>query len=101
MRIEFHPAAASDYRKLDRAVRERIEKALHKLAALDDPRQRLEPYTETLAGFWKLRVGDYRLICEIRPVGDGEFVLIIHVAHRSAAYDKRSVRQVLTRSTKD
>lgn len=101
MRIEFHPAAAAEFEKLDGAVRTRIEKSLNKLAALDDPRTRLEPYTETLAGFWKLRVGDYRLICEIRPVGDGEFVLIIHVAHRSTAYDKRSVRQVLTRSIKD
>ncbi len=81
--------------------RERIRKALAELEKLDDPRQRLVAYSDTLKGFWKLRVGDYRLICELRPRVDNEIVLVIHVAHRSTAYDKRSLRHVLQRSSDD
>ena len=66
------------------------------LAALDDPRQRLVPYSGRLKGFWELRVGDYRLVCELGE-RDGQYVLIIYVAHRSRAYSRRSQRAIGSR----
>lgn len=93
LRIEFHPEARTDLKKIGKPDQHRIKKALDELARLEDPRQRLLPYSGNLAGFWKLRVGDYRLVCELGD-RDGKRVLIIHVAHRGRAYSKRSQRTV-------
>jgi mRNA interferase RelE/StbE len=44
-----------------------------------DIRQRGKGLTANLAGLWRYRVGDYRVIREIQ---DGE-LLVLQVAHRS------------------
>jgi mRNA interferase RelE/StbE len=93
LRIEWHPAAIDDVAALATGEQRRIRKALADLATLDDPRQRLIPYAGNLKGFHKLRVGDFRLVCEIRR-RDSEAVLIIHVAHRSVVYGRRGRRAI-------
>ena len=80
-------------------VQDRIRRSVADLERLDDARQRLVPYAESLKGFWKLRVGDHRLVCELRRDEHGQFVLIIHVVHRSRAYLPRSVRTVKDRAS--
>lgn len=97
LRIEWHPAAIDDVAALATGDQRRIRKALAELAMLDDPRQRLIPYSGNLKGFHKLRVGDFRLVCEIRR-SDGQAVLIIHVAHRSTVYGPRGLRTIGRRS---
>lgn len=58
---------------------------LREVEQLDDPRSRGKGMTAGLAGFWRYRVGDYRLICEIQ---DGLLrVLVLRVGHRSRVYD--------------
>ena len=96
-RIEWHPKARAELEAIDLAVRERIRKALAEIKLLDDPRQRLVPYASNLSGFWKLRVGDYRLVCELGE-RDGQRVLIIYIAHRSRAYSKRGQRTIQSRA---
>ena len=93
MRIEWHPEAFEELRRLATSDQRRIKKVLDTLRALDDPRQKLAPYSGNMKGFWKLRVGDYRLVCELIET-DGEMVLVISVAHRSVAYDQRSLRRL-------
>ena len=95
--IEWHPKARDDLAAIDFAARERIRKAVGEIKLLDDPRQRLAPYAGNLSGFWKLRVGDYRLICELGE-RNGQRVLIIYVAHRSRAYSKRGQKAVQSRA---
>lgn len=97
MRIEWHVDAVKDLKSISTSYQRRIRKALAELSHLDDPRQRLVPYSANLKGFWKLRVGDYRLVCEIRREGD-EFILIIRAAHRSQAYDPKSTESINRRS---
>lgn len=75
----------------------RIKRVLDELSTLADPRQKLVPCSGNLKDFWKLRVGDYRLVCQIK-VEAGEYILIIRVAHRSAAYDPRSLSKIGRRS---
>lgn len=50
-----------------------------------------------MKGFWKLRVGDIRLVCQLFET-DGGFVLVITVAHRSVAYDPRNVTRQKNRA---
>ena len=93
-RVEWHGGAREDFARLDKTQQQRIADAVGRLRLQDDARLRLVPYAENLKGFWKLRVGDYRLVCELRRDTEGQVVLIIHVVHRSKAYLARSVRTV-------
>jgi mRNA interferase RelE/StbE len=43
-----------------------------------------EPLKENMAGLWRYRVGDYRLICEIQ--NDVLQVLVINIGHRKDVY---------------
>ncbi len=96
IRIEWHPEAADDLVQVASADRHRIRKVLADLRQLDDARQRLVPYSGALHGFWKLRVGDYRLICRL-AFENGQTVIVIHLVHRSVAYKARSMRTIRKR----
>ena len=93
MRIEWHPEAIDELRKLGIADQRRIKKVLDSISALEEPRQKLVPYAGNMKGFWKLRVGDIRLVCQLFET-DGGLVLVISVAHRSVAYDQRNLRRL-------
>ncbi len=72
-------------RKLDRQVAARVLKALVALESLDDPTKRCKALSGAYAGLWRLRVGDYRVILDIRR---GELVIIaLDVGNRSGIYD--------------
>ena len=98
MLIEWHPRAVEELLAIATADQRRIKSALEALSKLDDARQRLVPYAGNLKGFWKLRVGDYRLVCELTR-RDGAAILIIYVVHRSRAYSSRGQRAVQHRSS--
>lgn len=67
---------------------QRILRELEEVAALDDPRSRGKGLSGNLAGLWRYRVGDYRVVCEL---DDGVMVvLVVDVAHRSTVYRSRS-----------
>lgn len=66
---------------------------LSELQQIADPRQKLAQYSGNMKGCWKLRVGDYRLVCQVVET-DGGFVPVISVAHRSAAYDQRHLSKI-------
>lgn len=74
----------------------RIRKVLAELEGVEDTRARLMPYPGALKGYWKLRVGDIRLVCQLRG-RVGQIVLIIHVAHRSAVYGRRGQKSIIRR----
>ena len=77
---------SGNWGKLDALQAKRILKFLHQRAAkLDDPRSIGEAlYGPLLGEFWKYRVGDYRLICEIED--DRLIVLVLRVGHRKEIY---------------
>jgi mRNA interferase RelE/StbE len=66
--INVSDTAEKQLAKLDRPVAQRIRSFLReRVAALDDPRSIGEALKGSELGeFWKYRVGDWRLICEIR-----------------------------------
>jgi mRNA interferase RelE/StbE len=85
-RIEFDPAAAKELRKLDRPVQQRLLGFLRlRVAPLEDPRTIGEALAgERLGAFWKYRVGDWRLICDIQD--DRIVVSVLRLVHRREAY---------------
>ena len=84
-RIEFEKSARDTLEKLDKPVRQQIEKYLDKLLTLDDPRMRGKGLSGKLAGQWRYRAGDYRIICEIHD--KVLVVLVLSIGHRSNVYN--------------
>lgn len=71
-------------RGLDRAVLLRIRVYLDEVCRLDDPRQRGKGLSGDLSGYWRYRIGDWRVVAEIR---DDELVIIaIGLGHRPEIY---------------
>lgn len=55
-----------------------------RVAALDDPRTMGKALTGPLGGFWRYRVGDCRVICEIRD--RALCVLVVRIGNRREVY---------------
>lgn len=71
--------------RLDKPLQRRIVASLESLESIDDPRSRGKGLTGQLVGYWRYRIGDYRVIADIQ---DHRLVIIaITIAHRSEAYD--------------
>lgn len=85
--IEVSEKAVRSLRKMDKQTVRRIRSELEEIAALEDPRGRGKALTGNLAGLWRYRVGDYRIVCDIE---DGVLViLVVDVAHRREVYKRR------------
>lgn len=86
-KIEFDKNAKKDFSNLDRPIQKKIDKfIMEKLKKSSNPRSSGKVLQGTLNQFWRYRVGDYRLICEIK---DKEItVLIIKIRHRKDVYKK-------------
>ncbi|MBR6625923.1 MAG: type II toxin-antitoxin system RelE/ParE family toxin [Mailhella sp.] len=83
--IEYAEKAARELLKIDRQAAKRIKKYLDERIATDeDPRRFGEALAENLAGLWKYRIGDYRVIVEIQD--ERVVVLVLRVGHRSKVY---------------
>jgi mRNA interferase RelE/StbE len=86
-RLQTSPQFDKTDRRLDRAVLRRVKAYLEEVCQLDDPRQRGKGLTGDLAGYWRYRIGDWRVIAEIR---DEELVIVaIGLGHRSTIYRDR------------
>ena len=84
-RLETSAQFDTAARKLDRQVLRRIKAYLDDVCELEDPRQRGKGLTGDLAGYWRYRIGDYRVIVEIQ---DRVLVIVaIGLGHRSQIYD--------------
>jgi mRNA interferase RelE/StbE len=80
--VEFERSARKDLDRLDHQVRARI---IRKIAALtDDPRPTGVKRLSGRHDMWRIRVGDYRVVYEIRD--DRLIVTIIRVAGRGSVY---------------
>lgn len=83
-RLETTPEFDRAARKLDKAVLRRIRSYFDEVLELDDPRSRGRGLTANLAGYWRYRIGDYRVVVEIRD--DVLVIVAVGLAHRSEIY---------------
>ena len=84
--IEFDPDALKDLKKLDRPVQIRLVAFLRdRLSQLDDPRSLGEALLGTRLGtYWKYRVGDWRIVCDIQD--QRLIVRVLRVGNRREVY---------------
>jgi mRNA interferase RelE/StbE len=84
--VEFDERARRELRKLDAQIQETILRYLReRIAVAEDPRRFGKPLRRNLAGLWRYRVEDYRLICRIEE--DRVVVLVLQVGHRKDVYE--------------
>jgi len=83
--LEFDRDATKALKKLDREVARRILSALYRLTELEDPTQPCKALTGSLAGRWRLRVGDHRVILDVQR--DRLVLIALDLGHRSRIYD--------------
>lgn len=86
-KIEYTRSAQKDARKIDRQARQRIRKYLEgRVAELGDPRHLGKALQGRLAELWCYRVGDYRIVCELRD--EALVVLVLRIGHRREVYQR-------------
>ena len=83
--IEYTATARTQLRKLDKQVARRIVDTMNeRIAGLEDPRGLGKALTGPLGELWRYRVGDCRVICDIRD--DALRVLVVRVGSRDKVY---------------
>jgi mRNA interferase RelE/StbE len=85
-RIEFSGTAVKQLSKLGKPEAKRITVFLReRIMPMTDPRQSGKALRGAeLGNFWRYRVGDYRLICDLQD--DRLIVLVVEIGHRSDVY---------------
>lgn len=82
--VLYHPLVkAEDLPAIDVKNRERIREAIE-TRLMNEPQRYGEPLRKNLKGYWKLRVGDYRVVFKVVK----DEVRILGIMHRKAVYER-------------
>lgn len=81
--VKYHPDVKNiDLPRINVKMRERIQRAIES-RLMTAPQEYGLPLRKNLRGYWKLRVGDYRVVFKI----EGEIVSILGIRHRKRIYE--------------
>jgi len=80
--VRLSPEAVRQFRRLPRAIRGRVDRMLKRLEHWPQV-SGAKPLTGNLAGWYRLRTGDYRL----RFCMQAETILVDKIGHRSEFYE--------------
>lgn len=83
-KVIYRPGILKFIEKLDNKTQENIKSYVKKISNLADPDRFGKPLSANLKGLWRYRVGDYRIICDIRK--KELVILVIDIGHRSKIY---------------
>ncbi len=84
--IEFDPDALKDLRKLDQPIQIRLVGFLRtRVSSLTNPRDIGEALSgQRLGSYWKYRVGDWHIICDIQD--QKILVRVLRIGNRREVY---------------
>ncbi|MBZ2385950.1 type II toxin-antitoxin system RelE/ParE family toxin [Anaerococcus murdochii] len=86
MRIIYSEEALKSLKKLDKPVQRIIISYMDKIALLEEPRSRGKALSTNLRGFWRYRIGDYRILCEIQD--EKLIICVVDIDHRKNIYNR-------------
>ena len=81
-RVLYTAEAARGIRKLDKAVKDRVERGINRLSENPELGKRL---TGLLSDRWSYRVGDWRILYKIRK--KELVILVLTLGHRREVYE--------------
>jgi mRNA interferase RelE/StbE len=85
-KVVFSDRAKKELKKLDKYVASLIIGWLEKnIQNCENPRAHGKGLVENKSGQWRYRVGDYRILCEIKD--DEIIVLVLEIGHRREIYN--------------
>ena len=84
----LQPVKTVDLPKLDSSVQRRIKKKIDQIRS--DPHRSGKPLGGELVGLYKVRVGKFRIVYQVRE--RELLILIIAIAHQEEIYDLASTR---------
>lgn len=88
-KVIYHQDVKSrDIPKISADIRKRIRRAIENRLLLA-PQEYGTPLRKSLKGYWKLRVGDYRIVFKVY----GDEILILGICHRKEVYPLMEKRQ--------
>ena len=82
--VLFTEKAKKQLSKIDPIIQRRIKKWIMDILQGADPRSRGKALRGNLGQFWRYRIGDYRIICEIED--KIVTVTVISIGHRREIY---------------
>jgi len=84
--IKLSSRAVKQYEKLDKPTRKRIKSALKELENLKNPleHRQVKPLVGKLKGFYRLRVGNYRVIFSV--LKEEKTIAVVYISPRGDAY---------------
>nr|WP_072537996.1 type II toxin-antitoxin system RelE/ParE family toxin [Anaerococcus mediterraneensis] len=84
-RFEYHKRVLKQLKKMDKSVQKLIISYIEKnLLYCDDPRKLGKALVGDKRGYWRYRIGPYRLICLIED--DKLLILALELGHRREVY---------------
>lgn len=84
-RVEISATAGKQITKLDRQVQSAIVRFFReRIEPCEDPRHSGKALKGDKGELWRYRLGDYRIICQIRD--DVVTILVLRVGHRREIY---------------
>ncbi len=82
-RIVYHCLVEEDIQQIPANIRKRIQDAIENRLIIE-PVQAGKPLRQSLKGFRKMRVGDYRIIYQVEK----ETIIVLKIGHRKDVYEK-------------
>ena len=86
MRVKYSETALKSLKKLDKHTQKLIITYMDNIEKLEEPRARGKALSANLKGFWRYRVSDYRIICQI--IDDELIICVIDLDHRKQIYKR-------------
>jgi mRNA interferase RelE/StbE len=81
--ITYHQQVRDDLAPLNEKVKQRLRRAIES-RLLVEPQSYGQPLRGTLKGYWKLRVGDYRIVFKVIE----NDIKVLGICHRKDVYEK-------------
>jgi mRNA interferase RelE/StbE len=88
--VVYDPDVPDDLRTIPTSIRRRVGKAIEERLTTE-PDRFGERLRKDLAGAWRLRVGDYRVVFDLAP--KPALVTVLLIAHRRLVYGPTLVRR--------
>ncbi|MGX2985380.1 type II toxin-antitoxin system RelE family toxin [Helicobacter sp. 23-1048] len=84
MKFAYTKQSLKSLSKLDKITQKRIMDFTQELESLENPRIKGKALKGELSEYWRYRVGDYRLVCEI--FDDTMLILCLKIDKRDKVY---------------
>ena len=81
--IKWEVSASREFKSLDKPIQKRILKYLDE-RVIESPKDFGAEVVGDKLGLWRYRVGDYRIICQLK--NEKLVVLVVSVGHRKEVY---------------